>query len=373
MKKLIALILVVVLVLSLGACGKAGSDTIKIGVLSPTSGPGSVHGTPVKQAAELAAKEINEAGGINGKMIEIVAYDTKGDATEAVNAYNKLKDQDKVVAIVGGTYSGATLGFKDLAVADGMPVLSPTATNPDVTLDAANVFRACYTDAYQGSVAATFALENLESKVPGVLYNKDDAYSEGLANNFIAACEAAGLPAVVEAYAAEDKDFSSQLSKLDTAGVDVLFVPHYPDTVGPILTQVKNMGLGFTCMGGDGWDGIQENYAAEAEGFYFANHYSQDDPSAIVQNFIANYTAEYDETPNALGALAYDAVYLMAGAIEVAGSTDSEAIVAALASSTLSGVTGDISFDANGDPIKSVAMIKVVDGKLTLDSKVAAK
>jgi len=145
-------------------------------------------------------------------------------------------------------------------------------------------------------------------------------------------------------------------------------------TSGPgSVTQAKKMELGFTCMGGDGWDGIQENYAVEAEGFYFANHYSQDDPSDIVQNFITNYTAEYEETPNALGALAYDAVYLMADAIEAAGSTDSEAIVAALASTTLSGVTGDISFDANGDPIKSVAMIKVVDGALTLDSKVAAK
>ncbi len=373
MKKLIALMLVLVLVLSLGACAKTETGTIKIGVLSPTSGAGSVHGVPVKQAAELAANEINAAGGINGQMIEIIAYDTKGDATEAVNAYNKLKDEDQVVAIVGGTYSGATLGFKPLAVADNMPVLSPTATNPEVTLDAPNVFRACYTDAYQGSVCATFAMENLGSVQPGVLYNKDDAYSEGLADSFIAACQAAGVEPVVEAYAAEDKDFSSQLSNLDAAGVDVLFVPHYPDTVGPILTQVKNMGLDFICMGGDGWDGIQENYAAEAEGFYFANHYSQDDPSEIVQNFIANYTAAYGETPNALGALAYDAVYMMANAIAAAGSTDSDAIITALAATSYDGVTGHIQFDANGDPIKSIAMIKVVDGKLTLDSKVAAK
>ncbi len=373
MKKIIALVLVLVLVLSLVGCGGGSSKTIKIGVLSPTSGEGSVHGTPVKQAAELAAEEINAAGGIDGKMIELIAYDTKGDAAEGVNAYNRLRDQDKVIAIVGGTYSGVTLGFKDLAVKDNMPVLSPTATNPAVTLEAPNVFRACYTDAYQGQVAATFALENLESKVPGVLYNKDDAYSEGLATNFMSSCEAAGTPAVVEAYAGQDKDYSAQLSKIAEAGVDVLFVPHYPDTVGPILAQVANMGLDITCVGGDGWDGIQGDYAAEAEGFFFANHYATSDPNPIIQDFIANYSAKFEETPNALGALAYDSVYLMKAAIESAGSTKADDITAALASSSLAGVTGDISFNADGDPIKGVAMIKVVGGELTLDSIVAAK
>jgi branched-chain amino acid transport system substrate-binding protein len=373
MKKIIAFVLVLVLVLSLVACGAGGGKTIKIGVLSPTSGDPAVHGVPVKQAAILAAEEINAAGGIDGKMIEIVAYDTKGDAAEAVNAYNRLRDQDKVVAIVGGTYSGATLGFKDLAVADGMPILSPTATNPDVTLNAPNVFRACYTDAYQGSVAATFAIETLGAKKPGILRGLGNAYAEGLADNFIATCEANGIEYVDEGYAAESKDLSAQLSKMQEAGIDALFIPDYTNTVGPILVQAANMGLDVTCLGGDGWDGITDEYAAEAEGFYFANHYAATDEAAVVQNFIAAYSGKYDETPNALGALAYDAVYLMAAAIDAAGSTDSAKIVDALAASSLEGVTGDISFDANGDPIKSVAMITIKDGALALDSKVAAK
>ncbi len=373
MKKIIAVVLVLALVLSMAACGAGGGKTIKIGVLSGTTGPAAVHGVPVKQAAELAAEEINAAGGINGKEIEIIAYDTKGDATEGVNAYNKLRDQEEVVAIIGGTYSGVTLGFKDLAVADNMPCLSPTATNPEVTLNAPNFFRACYTDDYQGKVAAEFAINTLEATKLGVLYNKDDAYSEGLATGFETAAAAAGIEVVKEAYAAEDKDYSTQLTKLDAAGIDALFVPHYPDTVGPILAQVDNMGLDFVCLGGDGWDGIQGDYAAEAEGFYFANHYSADDPSPVVQNFISAYEEKFGETPNALGALSYDAVYLMAAAIEAAGSTDSDKIIEALAASSLEGVTGDISFDANGDPIKSVAMIQVVDGKLTLYSKVAAE
>ncbi|MEX1377276.1 MAG: ABC transporter substrate-binding protein [Eubacteriales bacterium] len=392
MKKLLVLVLAVALVFSFAACQEKAettepdspdtdvvtdepavveeAETIKIGLLAPLSGDGAVHGVPVKNAGELAAAEINAAGGIDGKMIEIVAYDTKGDGPEAVNAYNKLKDQDEVVAIVGGTYSGATLAFIDLAVADNMPILSPTATNPDVTLAGPNVFRACYTDAYQGVVAGAFAVDTLGAKMPAVLYDKGNAYSDGLAVEYIAACEAAGLEVIVETYALGDADFSAQLTNIVEAGADALFIPDYANTVGPILTQLAAMDAEIPCLGGDGWDGIINDYAAESEGFYFANHYATDDESEIVQNFIAAYEAEYGETPNALGALAYDAVYIMAAAIDAADSTDSAAIVAELAKTDKDGVTGHVTFDENGDPQKSVSMIQVVDGAYTLFKKV---
>lgn len=369
MKKLLVLVLVIVLAFSAAAC-ESESDTIKIGLLAPLSGDGAVHGVPVGQAGQLAVDEINAAGGIDGKMIELISYDTKADTAEAVNAYNKLRDQDEVVAIVGGTYSGTTLAFIETAVEDGMPILSPTATNPEVTLAGPNVFRACYTDAYQGTVCGTFAVTTLGATAPAVLYNKDDAYSEGLAVEFQAACEAAGLTPVVETYAAGDVDFSAQLTKIADAGSDVLFVPHYTNTVGPILAQVAAMEMDVTCLGGDGWDGIIDDFAAEAEGFYHANHYATDDEAEIVQNFISAYKAEYDETPNALGALAYDAVYVLAAAIETAGSTDSEAIVEALAATDQDAVTGHITFDADGNPTKAVSMIQIVDGELTLFDKI---
>ena len=318
----------------------------------------------------MAAAEINAAGGIDGKMIEIIAYDTKGDGAEAVNAYNKLRDQDEVVAIVGGTYSGATLAFADLAVADNMPVLSPTATNPEVTLKGDNIFRACYTDAYQGLVAGSFAIDTLGATAPAVLYDTGNAYGEGLAVEYIAACEAAGLDVIVETFASGDADFSAQLTKIVDAGADALFIPDYANVVGPILAQLDAMNVDLPCLGGDGWDGIIDDYAAEAEGFYFANHYATDDESEIVQNFISAYEAEYSETPNALGALAYDAVYIMASAIESAGSFDSDKIIAALAATDKDGVTGHVTFDENGDPQKSVSMIQVVDGAYTLFEKV---
>jgi len=369
MKKLLVLVLAVVLVFTFAAC-TTEPDTIKIGVLAPLSGDGAVHGVPVGNAAQLAADEINADGGIDGVMIEIVAYDTKGDGAEAVNAYNKLRDQDEVIAIVGGTYSGATLAFADLAVADGMPVLSPTATNPEVTLKGDNIFRACYTDAYQGVVAGSFAIETLGASTPAVLYDIGNAYGEGLAVEYIGACEAAGLEVIVETFAKGDADFSAQLTKIAGAGADALFIPDYANVVGPIIAQLAAMDVDIPCLGGDGWDGIIDDYAVEAEGFYFANHYATDDASAIVQDFISAYKTEYNETPNALGALAYDAVYIMAAAIEVAGIEDSAAIVTALAATDKDGVTGHVTFDGNGDPQKSVSMIQVVDGAYTLHSKV---
>ncbi len=390
MKKLLVLVLAVALAFSFAACGEktdtTSSDvqvaadsatdapeaveTIKLGLLAPLSGDGAVHGVPVEQAGKLAAAEINAAGGIDGKMIEIIAYDTKGEGPEAVNAYNKLKDQDEVVAIIGGTYSGATLAFIDLAVADNMPVLSPTATNPDVTLAGDNVFRACYTDAYQGIVAGAFAVDTLGATTPAVLYDKGNAYSDGLAVEYIAACEAAGLEVIVETYATDDADFTAQLTNIVEAGADALFIPDYANTVGPILTQLAAMDADIPCLGGDGWDGIINDYAVESEGFFFANHYATDDESAVVQDFIAAYEAEYGETPNALGALAYDAVYIMAAAIDAADSTDSDAIIAALAQTDKEGVTGHVTFDENGDPQKSVSMIQVVDGAYKLYGKV---
>ena len=383
MKKLLVLVLAVALVFSFAACDQKADttepdsqeatdvETIKIGLLAPLTGDGAVHGVPVGNAAQLAADEINAAGGIDGKMIDLIAYDTKADTAEAVNAYNKLRDQDEVVALVGGTYSGTTLAFIETAAEDNMPVLTPTATNPEVTLAGSNVFRACYTDAYQGSVCGAFAVNTLGAKIPAVLYNKDDAYSEGLANEFIAACQDAGLEPIVETYAANDVDFSAQLTKIKDADADVLFVPHYTNTVGPIIAQVAAMEMDITCMGGDGWDGIIDDFAAEAEGYYFANHYSADDEAEIIQNFVTAYKEKYGDTPNALAALAYDSVYIMADAIKAAGSTDSDAIIAELAATDRECVTGQIVFDADGNAKqKSISMIQVVDGAYTLYEKV---
>lgn len=371
MKKLALLMLVLTFGLTLGACSNT-PDTVKIGVIGPLTGDYSMYGLSVQYGAELAATEINAAGGVLGKDIEIIAYDSKGDPVEGVNAYNRLIQEDEVDAIVGGTFSGVTLAFKDLAVADGVPVLTPTATHPDVTLNAPNIFRACYTDSYQGTVAALFTIDDLDATKAAVFYNIDDAYSEGLALSFIDAYEDAGLTVNSFTFTAGTDDYSATLTTIKNGGYDVVFVPAYVAEVGAILTQADSLDFGDTVfVGGDGWDGIEADYAAVAEGYYFGNHYAKTDPAANVQAFVANYEATYDESPTALAALGYDAVYAMAAAMEDAGTLDYADVVAALAALEYDdAVTGAIKFDANGDPVKAITMIQVVSGEHVVIKKV---
>jgi len=376
-KKLTLLLtLMVLLATVLSGCGGAAGgepDTIKLGVIGPLTGDYSMYGTAVANAAQLAADEINAAGGIDGKQVEIIAYDSKGDKTEAVNAYNRLRDQDKIVALIGGTFSGTTLSIKEIAKADNMPVLTPTATNGEVTLDAANIFRACYTDPYQGSTAAVFAAEELKATKAAVLYNIEDPYSEGLAVAFDEQFSTIGTVTNYEGYTKNDADFRAILTKIAAEEPDVLFLPDYIAKVGVILSQVEELGLNVVAIGGDGWDGIEGDYAEVAEGHYFANHYAKTDESAIVQDFISAYEAKFESSPNALAALAYDSTFIMKSAIEAAGSTEAEAIITALAATDMSGVTGHVTFDENGDPIKSISIIQVVSGEHVLAAKVSGK
>lgn len=376
-KKLTLLLaLMVLLATVLSGCGGAAggeTDTIKLGVIGPLTGDYSMYGTAVANAAQLAADEINAAGGIDGKQVEIIAYDSKGDKTEAVNAYNRLRDQDKIVALIGGTFSGTTLSIKEIAKADNMPVLTPTATNGEVTLDAANIFRACYTDPYQGSTAAVFAAEELKATKAAILYNIEDPYSEGLAVAFDEQFSTIGTVTNYEGYTKNDADFRAILTKIAAEEPDVLFLPDYIAKVGVILSQVEELGLNVVAIGGDGWDGIEGDYAEVAEGHYFANHYAKTDESAIVQDFISAYETKFESSPNALAALAYDSTFIMKSAIEAAGSTDAEAIITALAATDMSGVTGHVTFDENGDPIKSISIIQVVSGEHVLAAKVSGK
>lgn len=372
MRKLIVLVSALVLTLTLSACNGA-DDTVKLGVIGPLTGAYSFYGEAVENGAKLAAKEINEAGGVLGMDLEVFAEDSEGDAETGVNAYRKLVDNDEIDALIGGTFSGVTDGLKDLAISDGIPVLSPTATRDDITLEADNVFRVCYNDSFQGSVAAVFAAEDLAADKAAVMYNSDDPYSAGLAEAFMAEFDARSLAYDEYEFSGTDVDFSAQLTNIEAGDYDVVFLPAYVAEIGPILQKADELGIEIPFVGGDGWDGIEAEYANEAEGNYFTNHYSKSDTAEAVVDFVAAYEAEYGETPNALAALAYDAVYVMAQAIEDAGSTDSEDIIAALADVSFAGaVTSDlpITFNANGDPVKSITILQVEDGDFTFIKKV---
>lgn len=352
------------------------AEVIKIGGLSPLTGDLAVYGTSNTNAANMAFKEINAAGGINGAEIAFDTQDEKGDPTEAINAYNKLVDSG-VVAILGDVTSAPCAAVAEQSVADNMPCITATGTASNITTYGDNYFRVCFTDPLQGKTMATFAAENLEAKTAAVLYNVSSDYSDGLAQAFLAQAEVKGLTIVAtETFSDADKDFKAQLTKISGLAPDVLFVPEYYSKVSLIANQAKEVGCEAVLLGADGWDGVMETLDASAvdvvEGAYFCNHYSADDQSDKVQNFIANYKAAYNETPNAFAALGYDAAYILADAIERAGSTDSQAIIDALASTEYEGVTGKITFDEVGDPVKSLTIIKIVEGQYTFDTTVLA-
>lgn len=323
-KKLLVFFLTAILAVTtigLTGCGNdssGSSDTIKIGTLGPYSGETAMYGTAAKNGIELAANEINDNGGIDGKKIEIISYDTKGDTTEAVSAYNRLVNEDNVVGIVGPVLSGEALAIKDAAKAENEPIVAPTATAAEVTQGADNSFRICFLDEYQGNAAAKYVTDKangLGKTKAAIIVSKGSAYSEGLAKEFDRVVkENGGQVVATESYASGDTDFSAQLTKIKDSGAEVVYVPDYYNVAGPMLKKAKEMGINATFIGGDGWDSIQKDYAEAAEAEYFTNHYAADNQNEVVQNFLTAYKEKYNETPNSFAALGYDGLNCMANA-----------------------------------------------------------
>ncbi len=376
--KLIGLILTVAMVFSLTACGTTkNTGTIKIGSIGPLTGSLAVYGTAVANAEKLAVEEINAAGGVlGGRKLEVVSYmDDKKDSTEAANAYNKLVGQG-VVAILGSVTSGVTSGLATLAEKDKMLLLTPTATNDDVTKGKTYVFRACYADSYQSSIAAKFLAQQGVKKV-AILYASGDAYSSGMRDGFKVAAATLGLTIVKEesSSSTSDTDFSTQLTNIKASGAEAIFVPYYYDAVGPyIVPQARQAGFTGMMIGADGWDGTEGTMIKGKESLYnntfFTNHYAADDPAAKVQKFVSAYKAKYGETPNALAALGYDSVYMLAQAINAAGSDKTADIVTAMKKQTFDMVTGKFTLNADNTPTKPCAIIEYKDGKLVWKSTV---
>ena len=341
--------------------------------MGPLTGDYSIYGTTTKEGIDLALEEINASGGVLGKKLVLAPYDTKGDKTEAINSYNRLRDNDNMVALLGGTLSGDTLAIREIAIADGMPILTPTGTHLDITVNAPNILRACFTDPYQGETAAVFAGENLKAKDVAILYNTTDAYSEGLATSFENKFKEYGEVLNVEGYSQSDSDFRSILTRIEANNPDAIYLPEYYSKAGQILTQVRELGIEIPIIGPDGYDGIEEDYADVAEGVYFTNHFAKTDEAAIVKDFIENYSKKYGGSPTTFSALGYDSAYVMAEAIKNAGSTESSDLVNQLLKTEITGVTGNFVFSENGDPQKSISIIQIIDGQLVLVDKVASK
>lgn len=377
MKRKLSLVLVIALVLSLAltGCGKSATpptpdpkeEEIKIGSVFPITGQIATFGISSVEATELAFEEINAKGGVLGRQLKLYNEDNQSKAEETATAFTKLIDQVGVVAILGSVASSQSLAGAPIAQAAGIPMLSPTSTNPAVTLVGDYIFRACFIDPFQGQVMAQFAAKELNATKAAMIIEQESDYAIGLAEFFKDAFIAAGGTIVAEEkFSNQDKDFSAILTRVKAAAPDVVFVPSYYDTVGPILKQAKEVvELNAVFLGGDGWDSpdLFDLAGDAANGHFFSNHYSPDAGTPEVEAFLAAYQAKYNKTPDALAALAYDAAYLLAQAIEEAGSTDGAAIRDAMLAITFKGVSGTVTYDANRNPIKSAVIIGIEDGK----------
>lgn len=350
------------------------SDKIIIGGLAPLTGKVAIYGVTSSNGSKLAVDEINASGGILGKQIEFKLEDEKGDVNEAKNAFGKLVDE-KIVALIGDITSGPSYAVGEDAQEYGVPMITPTGTQFNITEGRDKVFRVCFTDPYQGMILAKYVKENLHKTKVSIMKNTSSDYSNGVAEQFEKTAKELGIEIVdTVAYGDDDKDFKAQLSQLKGKNPEVLFIPDYYEKIALIAPQAREVGLDAQFLGADGWDGIlkqvgqDKNALANIEGVVYSNHYSQDDPSEKVQHFVKAYKEKFKDEPTAFSALSYDAVYLLKAAIEKANSTEREAIAKALNDIQFEGITGNLRFDKNHNPIKDVTMIKIKDGKYVFDS-----
>lgn len=386
MKKLLSVLLAAsVMLVSFAACSPEGNsggnneekDVIVIGMLAPQTGDVALYGIAATEGAQLAVEEINAAGGINGKMVELKIVDEKGDVTEAINGYELLKEYGMDM-LLGDVTSKPTLAVAELAKEDGIPMITPTGTAAAITETGDNVFRTCFTDPFQGVTLAKFTAENLGATNVAVLYNKGDDYSAGVADAYMAEAANLGLNVVAqESYGSDDVDFKTQLTKIISSDAEVIVLPDYYGKAAMVATQARALGFTGPIVGPDGFDGVLDSVDANnlqvTDNIYYTNHFFDGDTTPVVANFVANYTEKYGKAPLSFAALGYDSVYLLKDAIETAGDqyTDYAVLTQALADAEIDGVTGHITFDAQGDPVKSVSVIKIENGEQTLAAKVA--
>jgi branched-chain amino acid transport system substrate-binding protein len=372
--------LVIIASMVLAACGQAGGD-INIAILAPLTGAVPTFGESTRDGALLAIDEWNTKGGVMGRKIVPVIADSQCSADPALNAANKVIDQDGVKFIVGEVCSSASIPISQVANDKKVLQISPTSTNSKVTVNEDGsvkpfTFRACFIDPFQGTVGAKFALDNLSAKTAFIMLDQGNDYVRGLAEAFEAAFVAGGGTVVgKETYTKDDTDFAAILAKVSEAKPDVVYLPDYYNIVNLVTAQAKEKGITAPFLGGDGWDSADLDLAA-SDGGYYTNHYSPDDTRQIVVDWIANYGKKYTKdgqpvVPDALATLAYDATNILIASIEKANSDDPDKVKDAMAGISWDGVSGKITFDKDHNPIKAAVILQVKDGKITYVATVA--
>ncbi len=376
MRRLFAIILVCALVAGVAGCKTATPEeqVVNLGGIFPMSGASATFGSSSKNGMVMAIEEFNAAGGatiddVKTTVNGIVEDDTASPEVGA-SAAQKLLNQDKVIGIVGAVMSKVSLAVAPICQAAGVPQISPTSTNAMVTKVGDYIFRACFIDPFQGTVMAKYVYETLGFKTAAVLYDNGNDYNKGLAENFKLSFEGLGGKIVsYEAFTDEEKtvDYKAQLTKIKAANPAFLYLPNYYGSAALQLKQAREMGFNAPAGGGDGWDSTKlvEIGGEAVEGGVFSNHFSKDDKTPAVQQFVTKYTTKYGEAPDALAALAYEATGLFLDAFKKAGSIKGSDIRDAMKNTTFVGISGAYKFDENRNPIKSAVVIKIAGGQQT--------
>lgn len=375
MKKSWFALLIMILILStaLTACGPAKAETIKIGHLVALTGGNATWGQSEANAVDMAVEKVNSAGGVDGKKIEIIRYDSRADKLEAVNVAKRMIEQDKVIAIIGPGQSGVANAVREVVNSAKVPLIGTTPTNPTVTVmeDGSVVpytFRVCFIDPFQGTVAGQFAIKDLSAKTAAVLYDVGDEYSQYLGKYFTEAFEKGGGKIVAnEAFRSGELDFRAQLGKIKDGNPDVLFAPTMNKEAALIAKQARDLGITATLLGGDGWASpdVFDLSGGAINGGYLVNIADMTDPA--LKDFVAAYQTKYKADPVMPNpVMGYDAVLYLADALKRSGGEGGEKLKAAMDDTKdLQVLTGLLTMDpATHNPLNKPAVIQqAMDGK----------
>jgi branched-chain amino acid transport system substrate-binding protein len=370
-------------------CGNPGTDELLLGEYGSLTGNDSNFGQSTKNGIEIALQELaaKSGGKIGGLPVRVIVEDDQGRPEEAATVVQKLVNQDRVVAVLGEVASSRSLAGAPICQTGGVPMITPSSTNPQVTAVGDYIFRMCFLDDFQGRVMARFAAENLGLRRAAILKDVKNDYSIGLARYFTEAFTAQGGTIVVEqAYSAGDQDFRAQLTAIKASEPDILVVPGYYTEAGLIARQARELGLAQPLLGGDGWESEQLiGIGGEAlEGCYFSNHWAIDRPDPRLEEFLAKYRARFQGDPDSMAGLGYDAAAVLFAALEKlaaadpagfaalgssrAGTPERRAATAKLrdliaATREFPGVSGTITLDANRNASKPAVVIGIEGGR----------
>ncbi len=351
-----------------GCAKSADENEILIGEYSSLTGTAAQFGISTHQGLGLAVEEINNSGGVLGKKIRVQTEDDQSKPEEAATVVTKLINRDKVKAVVGEVASGRSLAAAPICQSNGIPMVTPSSTNPKVTQVGDYIFRVCFIDEFQGHTIARFVYNSMKAKKVAILKDVKNEYSVGLTEFFSEKFkELGGEIVAVQAYSEGDNDFKAQLTALKAANPEIIFVPGYYGEAALIVKQARELRINIPFVGGDGWDSAKliEVGGEAMNGTYYCNHYTPDDTSAIVREFVAKYKAKYNAVPDAIAALAYDAGRILFAAMQRAGTTDGAKVRDQLAATKdFSGVAGIVTINSERNATKSAVIVQIQNQQL---------